>query len=44
MQTRRLENGRRVVALTIPPWPGVDEARRVKDHWPARIADAASEA
>lgn len=34
----------RLVIVTIPPWPGADEARRVKDHWPARIADAASEA
>ena len=23
------------VITTMPPWPGEDEARRVRDHWPA---------
>lgn len=25
----------RCVIVTMPPWPGVEEARRVRDHWPA---------
>ena len=32
------------VLVTMPPWPGGHEARRVTDHWPVRGADAASEA
>ena len=24
----------RLVIVTMPPWPGADEARRVSDHWP----------
>ena len=23
-----------IVIVTMPPWPGVDEAYRVADHWP----------
>jgi len=23
----------RCVIVTIPPWPGAEEARRVRDHW-----------
>ncbi len=22
------------VIVTMPPWPGAEEARRVTDHWP----------
>ncbi len=25
-----------IVIATLPPWPGMDEAVRVDDHWPAR--------
>jgi mannose-6-phosphate isomerase-like protein (cupin superfamily) len=25
----------RFVIVTMPPWPGKDEAVRVGDHWPA---------
>ena len=31
------------VLVTMPPWPGGHEARRVTDHWPVRSAAAASE-
>jgi mannose-6-phosphate isomerase-like protein (cupin superfamily) len=31
------------VLVTMPPWPGGHEARRVKDHWPVRSAAAAAE-
>ena len=24
----------RFVIVTMPPWPGAQEARRVRDHWP----------
>lgn len=24
-----------IVIVTMPPWPGMDEAVRVPDHWPA---------
>lgn len=24
----------RFVLVTMPPWPGAEEARRVEDHWP----------
>ena len=24
----------RCVIVTMPPWPGAEEARRVRDHWP----------
>ncbi len=24
----------RFVIVTMPPWPGAEEARRVEDHWP----------
>ena len=24
------------VIVTMPPWPGMDEAVRVEDHWPTR--------
>ncbi len=24
----------RLVIVTMPPWPGAEEARRVRDHWP----------
>ncbi len=33
----------RFVLVTMPPWPGGHEARRVTDHWPVRNAAAASE-
>ena len=23
----------RLVIVTVPPWPGAEEARRVRDHW-----------
>lgn len=23
-----------LVIVTLPPWPGAEEARRVRDHWP----------
>ena len=26
----------RLVIVTMPPWPGPDEARRVSDHWSLR--------
>ena len=26
-----------LVIVTMPPWPGSDEARRVSDHWTARM-------
>jgi len=26
-----------LVIVTMPPWPGADEARRVSDHWAARM-------
>jgi mannose-6-phosphate isomerase-like protein (cupin superfamily) len=26
------------VIVTIPPWPGMDEAVRVADHWPQPLA------
>jgi mannose-6-phosphate isomerase-like protein (cupin superfamily) len=25
-----------IVIVTLPPWPGADEAVRVPDHWPPR--------
>ena len=25
-----------IVIATMPPWPGMDEAVRVDDHWPLR--------
>ena len=25
-----------IVIVTMPPWPGVDEAERIGDHWPVR--------
>lgn len=25
----------RLVIVTMPPWPGAEEARRVRDHWPS---------
>lgn len=28
-----------VVIVTMPPWPGVEEAVRVADHWPLRGPD-----
>jgi mannose-6-phosphate isomerase-like protein (cupin superfamily) len=28
-----------VIMATLPPWPGMDEAARVADHWPARRHD-----
>ena len=28
----------RFVIVTMPPWPGAEEARRVEDHWP--VSDA----
>jgi mannose-6-phosphate isomerase-like protein (cupin superfamily) len=28
------ESPLRFVCVTVPPWPGEDEAYRVKDHWP----------
>jgi mannose-6-phosphate isomerase-like protein (cupin superfamily) len=28
-----------LVIATIPPWPGMDEAVRVADHWPVPRAD-----
>ena len=31
------------VLVTMPPWPGGHEARRVTDHWPVRSAAAAPE-
>ena len=31
------------VIVTMPPWPGAQEARRVQDHWPVQGAGAASE-
>jgi mannose-6-phosphate isomerase-like protein (cupin superfamily) len=30
----------RFVIVTMPPWPGAEEARRVEDHWP--VPDARS--
>ena len=33
----------RFVIVTIPPWPGAPEARRVKDHWPVQGAGTASD-
>ena len=24
----------RLLIVTMPPWPGAEEARRVRDHWP----------
>jgi mannose-6-phosphate isomerase-like protein (cupin superfamily) len=27
-----------IVLVTMPPWPGEDEAVRVEDHWPVRGA------
>lgn len=26
----------RFVIVTMPPWPGADEAARVEDHWPVQ--------
>ena len=34
----------RFVIVTMPPWPGAEEARRVTDHWPARETAGAAEA
>ena len=31
------------VIATMPPWPGAQEARRVREHWPAPRAGAASD-
>ena len=31
------------VIVTMPPWPGSQEARRVNDHWPVQGAGGASE-
>ena len=28
-----------IVIVTMPPWPGMDEAVRVVDHWPQPPAD-----
>ncbi|MEK0082886.1 cupin domain-containing protein [Benzoatithermus flavus] len=28
----------RLVIVTMPPWPGMDEAVRVEDHWPTDSA------
>jgi mannose-6-phosphate isomerase-like protein (cupin superfamily) len=36
-QFRSAESGPlRFVIVTMPPWPGADEALRVEDHWPVR--------
>ncbi|MYN64248.1 MAG: cupin domain-containing protein [Acidobacteria bacterium] len=31
------------VIATMPPWPGAQEARRVRNHWPVPRAGAASD-
>ena len=33
----------RFVIVTMPPWPGAREARRVQDHWPLQGAGAVSD-
>ena len=33
----------RFVIVTMPPWPGAQEARRVKDHWSVQGAGTAFE-
>ena len=32
------------VIVTMPPWPGAQEARRVRDHWPPKKASGSSDA
>jgi len=32
-----------IVIVTMPPWPGEDEAVRVDDHWPATPAATSGE-
>lgn len=29
-----------LLIVTLPPWPGMDEAERVPDHWPATVSQA----